>query len=340
MRVDVILDPGTSPWEVRDLGLLAERYGINAVWSSNYPSSRDPFLTLAPLALASTRIRLGPLVVTAYEQHPFKTAKALATLNELCHGRANILIGGPTGVNAAMGMGVERMVGRVRESVEVVRAARPDRPLNYKGKIWQVWNYQPTWATDTAPRVYVGANKPQMMRMAAGVADHIMVGDPLPHRFGSTMAMLDGFLAEAGRTRQQVTVSGLVAWHVKADRAHSVSEARQQLALRGMLDTWYLEEFLTPDECSLVDSNRNAFFKAYKNRSDVVPGVPETVMEKLVDNLSLAGTPADIDQHVERLRVLGRLGLNEVALKLHEDQADAIRLIGERVVPALQTEAA
>ena len=234
-----------------------------------------------------------------------------------------------------MGMGVERMVGRVRESVEVVKAAGPDRPLNYPGKIFQVWNYQPTWATDAPPRIYVGANKPQMMRMAAGVADHIMVGDPLPRRFASTMAMLDGFLAEAGRTRQQVTVSGLVAWHVKADRAHSIAEARQQLALRGMLDPWYLEEFLTPDECSLVDRNRNAFFKAYKNRTDVVPGVPETVLQKLVDNLSLAGTPDDLDQHIERLRALGRLGLNEVALKLHEDQAAAIRLIGERIVPAL-----
>ena len=79
----------------------------------------------------------------------------------------------------AFGMGVERMVGRVRESVEVVKAAGPTKPLNYKGKIFQVWNYQPTWATDTVPRVYVGANKPQMMRMAARVADHIMVGDPL-----------------------------------------------------------------------------------------------------------------------------------------------------------------
>ena len=335
MRVDVILSPDTSPDEVRELGLLAEGYGINAVWSSNYPSSRDAFLTLAPLALASTHIRLGPLVVTAYEQHPFKTAKALATLNELCHGRANILIGGPTGVNAAMGMGVDRMVGRVRESVEVVKAAGPARPLNYKGGIFQVWNYQPTWATDTPPRIYVGANKPQMMRMASRVADYIMVGDPLPGRFASTMGMLDGFLAEAGRTRQQVTISGLVAWHVKADRAESVAEARQQLALRGMLDTWYLDEFLTPDECSLVDSNRNAFFKAYKNRTDVVPGVPEAILQKLVDNLSLAGTPADLDQHVERLLALGRLGLNEVALKLHEDQAAAIRLIGERVVPVL-----
>jgi alkanesulfonate monooxygenase SsuD/methylene tetrahydromethanopterin reductase-like flavin-dependent oxidoreductase (luciferase family) len=174
-----------------------------------------------------------------------------------------------------------------------------------------------------------------MMRMAARVADHIMVGDPLPRRFASTLAMLDGFLAEAGRTRQQVNVSGLVAWHVKADRAQSMAEARQQLALRGMLDTWYLEEFLSPEECSLVDRNRNAFFKAYKNRTDVVPGVPETVMQKLVDNLSLAGTPADLDRHIERLRALGRLGLNEVALKLHEDQAAAIQLIGERIVPAL-----
>ena len=340
MRVDVILSPDTSPGEVRDLGLLAEGYGINAVWSSNYPSSRDPFLTLAALALASTRIRLGPLVVTAYEQHPFKTAKALATLNELCHGRANILIGGPTGVNAAMGMGADRMVGRVRESVDVVKKAGPDKPLNYPGKIFQVWNYHPAWATDTPPRIYVGANKPQMMRMAAGIADHIMVGDPLPRRFASTLGMLDGYLAEASRNRGQVTVSGLVAWHVKADRRQSEFEARQQLALRGMLDPWYLDEFLTPDECNLVDQNRNAFFKAYKNRTDQVPGVPETVLQKLVDNLSLAGTPADLDRHVERLHALGRLGLDEVALKLHDDQADAIRLIGERIVPALQVEAA
>jgi 5,10-methylenetetrahydromethanopterin reductase len=340
MRVVVILDPGTSPREVQELGLLAEGYGINAIWSSNYPSSRDPFLTLAPLALASSHIRLGPLVVTAYEQHPYKTAKALATLNELCSGRANILIGGPTGVNAAMGMGVERMVTRVRESVEVVKAAGPDRPLNYKGKVFQVWNYQPTWATDASPRVYVGANKPQMMRMAAGVADHIMVGDPLPQRFASTMAMLDGFLAETGRTRSGVTISGLVAWHVKADRGRSIAEARQQLALRGMLDPWYLEEFLTPEECGVVDRSRNAFFKAYKDRSDVVPGVSESILDKLVEHLCLAGTPADVDRHIERLLVLAGLGLNEVALKLHDDQADAIRLIGARLVPALLSSAA
>ncbi|MGI9329168.1 MAG: LLM class flavin-dependent oxidoreductase [Gammaproteobacteria bacterium] len=335
MKIDVILSPDTSPAEICELGLLAERYGIQSVWSSNYPSSRDPFLTLAPLALQSKTLRLGPLVVTAYEQHPFKTAKAIATLNELCDGRANILIGGPTGVNASMGMGVERMVGRVRESVEVVQQAGPAEKLNYNGKIFQVWNYQPTWATHVPPRIYVAANKPQMMKMSAQVADNIMVGDPLPGRFSSTMEMLDGYLGEAGRSRNDLRISGLVAWHVKADKAASISEARQQLALRGMLEAWYLDEFLTKDECDLVDRQRNVFFSAYKNKSDQIADVPESILEKLVDNLSLSGTPADLDEHIERLKELGRRGLNEVALKLHEDQADAIRVIGEHLVPAL-----
>lgn len=314
---------------------MAERYGIQSVWSSNYPSSRDPFLTLAPLALQSKTLRLGPLVVTAYELHPYKTAKAVATLNELCDGRANMLIGGPTGVNAAMGMDDKRMVGRVREVAEVVKQAGPQAPLNYNGKIWQVWNYHPTWATHTPPRVYIGANKPQMMRMSAQVADNIMVGDPMPERFSSTMKMLDGFLAEENRVRTDLRISGLIAWHVKDDKAASMHEARSQLALRGMLDPWYLDEFLDQDEVDLVDQKRNDFFKAYKNHSDVVPGVPENVMQKLVDNLGFAGTPAELDPHIEKLKELAKRGLDEVALKLHDDQAHAIKVIGEHIVPAV-----
>jgi hypothetical protein len=59
------------------------------------------------------------------------------------------------------------------------------------------------------------------------------------------------------------------------------------------------------------------------------------VLDKLVGNLTLAGDDRDIDQHIERLRHFRSLGLDEVALKLHGDQAAAIRRIGERVVPAL-----
>jgi alkanesulfonate monooxygenase SsuD/methylene tetrahydromethanopterin reductase-like flavin-dependent oxidoreductase (luciferase family) len=336
MKLDVILDPDSSPQEVCDLGLLAESYGLNAVWTSNYPSSRDPFISLCPLALASSKIRLGPLVVTPYEMHPYKIAKALASLNELCGGRANILTGGPTGVNAAMGMDFSRMVGRTRECFEILKGANPDEPLNYQGKIYQVWGYQPRWATDEPPRVYLGANKKQMTRMATEIADYIMLGDTTSERLQSSLQLIEDNLESHGRSREDVSVSCLIAWHVKENKAESSSEAKRHLALRGMLDLWFLSTFLNEEECKIVDENRANIFKAYKQKTDVIEGVPQEIVDKLVDNLTMSGDHADVDKHIETLRRYRDMGLDEVALKLHENQAAAIKVIGERVLPAFQ----
>jgi alkanesulfonate monooxygenase SsuD/methylene tetrahydromethanopterin reductase-like flavin-dependent oxidoreductase (luciferase family) len=334
MKFDVILDPDSSPDEVCQLGLLAESYGLQTVWTSNYPSSRDPFISLCPLALASSTIRLGPLVVTPYEMHPYKIAKALASLNELCGGRANILTGGPTGVNAVMGMDFSRMVGRTRECVEILKGANPDEALNYEGDIYQVRGYQPRWATDDPPRIYIGANKEQMTHMATGIADCIMLGDTTEQRLDSSLRRIEKDLESHGRRRDDIGVSCLVAWHVKEDKALSSNEARRHLALRGMLDVWFLETFLDEEECRIVDTNRGNIFTAYKQKTDKIEGVPDEIVAKLVDNLSMSGDYRDLDRHLDTLRRYRDMGLDEVAFKLHEDQEAAIRVIGERILPA------
>lgn len=336
MNFDVILDPDSSPDEVRQLGLLAESYGLHAVWTSNYPSSRDPFINLCPLALASSTIKIGPLVVTPYEMHPYKIAKALASLNELCGGRAQILTGGPTGVNATMGADFSRMVGRTRECVEIIKGAKPDEVLNYEGDIFQVRGYRPRWATDEPPFIYVGANKKQMVRLATRIADGLMLGDTTEPRLDSSLRLIEENLESHGRSRDDLQVSCLVAWHVKADKQASLSEARRHLALRGMLDTWFLETFLDEEECRIVDTNRGNIFTAYKQKTDKIEGVPDEIVDKLVDNLSMSGDHEDIDRHVETLRRYSAMGLDEVAFKLHEDQETAIRAIGEHILPALR----
>jgi alkanesulfonate monooxygenase SsuD/methylene tetrahydromethanopterin reductase-like flavin-dependent oxidoreductase (luciferase family) len=339
MHVDVILSPDLSPGEITELGLLAERSGIHAVWASNYPSTRDPFIVLGPLAVASKTLRLGPLVITPYELHPLKISKALLSLNELAGGRAQVLLGGPTGLNGAMGLPTTRMVGMVRETLEILRGVGPDRTLNYRGRIFQVWGYRPTWATQLPPAVYVGANKVQMIAMATRAADAIMIGDVTPAHLAGAVAAIDRGLAAAGRRRVDIRLSGLVAWHVKDDARDSLSEARQQLALRSMLDVETLAPFLSAEECRIVDQHRDVFFRAYKARSDVIEGVPDSIIDKMVENLSCSGAAADVGRHVERLRQFAGMGLTEVALKLHGDAAShatAIRLIGERVAPALR----
>ncbi len=335
MRVDVILPPEVSPAELTELGLLAERCGIRSVWASNYPSSRDPFIGLCPLATTSRTLRLGPLVITPYEMHPYKIAKSLATLNELCGGRANILVGGPTGLMATMGIDPQRMVRHVRECVEILKAVRPDRALDYRGELFEVHGFRPEWATQSPPLIYVGANKPQMLSMAAGLADGVMFGDLVPGRLAEGLRTIDAALVAAGRNRGDVRLSGLVAWHVRDDEQAARNEARQQLALRGMLDRWYLDGFLEEAEIGLVESKRWSFFTAYKRQTPVIEGVPESIIEQMIEHLTCTGTPRDVHRHVERLRGFGELGLTEVALKLHGEPAAAIRAIGEHVVPHL-----
>jgi alkanesulfonate monooxygenase SsuD/methylene tetrahydromethanopterin reductase-like flavin-dependent oxidoreductase (luciferase family) len=173
--------------------------------------------------------------------------------------------------------------------------------------------------------------------MATGIADGLMLGDTTERRLGSSLRLIEDNLATHGRSRDDLAVSCLIAWHVKEDKKLSSSEAKRHLALRGMLDIWFLETFLDAEECKIVDANRANIFTAYKQKTDVIEGVPDAIVDKLVENLSMSGDYDDIDGHIETLKRYRDMGLDEVAFKLHEDQAAAISVIGERILPAFQS---
>ncbi len=176
-----------------------------------------------------------------------------------------------------------------------------------------------------------------MLRMASRVGDGIMLGDMTAPRLSEALAIIDNSLTAAGRRRADIRISSLVAWHLKEDAQQATAEARQQLALRGMLDPWYLEPFLNDEECRFVDTHRGAFFSAYKKKTPVIEDVPDSIIDKIIDNLTCTGDLGSLDAHIARLRSFRDLGLTDIALKLHQDQAAAIRVIGEHVVPALQS---
>ena len=143
MEIDIILNEFTSPNEAAELGLMAEKYGVRGVWASNYGWSRDPFMALSLLADRSSKIRLGPMAISAAELHPLKMANLLFSLNEMSHGRAMIMVGGGGAVLQAIGKERERMLRSVRECLEILKGASPDKTMNYDGKLYKVWGYKP-----------------------------------------------------------------------------------------------------------------------------------------------------------------------------------------------------
>ena len=336
MKIDAILDARAKPQELAELGRLAERFGLHGVWVSSLLDSREPFANLSLLAQTSSRIRLGPIAVNPFDTHPVKIASALLTLNEMASGRASIVIGGGGEALQALGIRPDRRVRAVRECVEIIRAAASGQRVNYAGQLFRVNNLQYRWLESMPPAILVGASQPQMLSMAAACADGSMLSDMPPGPASVAMGTLDSALQAGGRSRAAFDTTVFTAWHVYTDLEHARREARRWLLLRGIFRPWLLAEFLAPGDVDLVMKNQAAFARAFAAGSHIVDGVPERVLDALVDNVTICGSPDDLDPVLMKLRHLKDAGLGGVALRLYTDPAASIRLIGERILPALQ----
>jgi alkanesulfonate monooxygenase SsuD/methylene tetrahydromethanopterin reductase-like flavin-dependent oxidoreductase (luciferase family) len=340
MRLDLVLEPD-SPQRFAELGLLAESLGFGTVWTANHIAARDPFMSFMQLAQQSSHINMGPIAISPYELHPAKIANQLLTLAEQAPGRVRVVVGGGGGTVIGLGMKSDRrammprMVRAVQECVEFLRGAASERPFNYKGEIFEVQGYNPAWSAGPTPTIYVGASRPQMLRMAGRVADGVMMSDVTLPRIAESMQELRKGLARRERPATDFAISNLYAWHVNDDRQIAMREARAKLFVRGMLDDWYISPFLDLGECELVQQHFASFAQAYILGSPVIEGVPDKLVTKLVENLTFTGTPDDIDAFIDEMLAFKSAGLNEFAIRLYDNPEQSIRLIAERVLPAL-----
>jgi len=336
MRIDVILESRFPPETIAELGKLAEHCGLGGVWVSSMLDARDPFVNFTDLARQSSRIRMGPIAVSPFELHPLKMATALLTLNEICGGRAQIVIGGGGGTMTAMGLKPENRLQAMTECVEILKMATTGEPINFKGEVYEVWRYHPSWATSTPPRIYVGSSYAKPHRMAVEKADGVMLSDKMVPQVEQVRSGIDRMLEETGRSPDSFELTNFWAWHVKESREEAEREARIWLVLRGMLEKENNILFMSEEDCDLVTARMPSFFKALARRSPEVEGVPDRILSTLVDHLTSTASIDRLDDEIERLRQFREAGLTQIALRIYDDPAAAIRLLGERVVPALR----
>ncbi len=335
MRIDVIIESNKTPEEVVQLGRLAEQMGLGGVWVANNANGRDAFVNFVPLAQQTDSIAIGPIAVSPQELHPYKMAVSLLTFNELSHGRAQIVVGGGGGTAEAMDKKPHRQVRAVRECVEILELAAEGKPVTYKGELFPIHWLDTTWVTQTPPMVFIGANGPQMLRMAARAGQGIMVSDFTPDRVRWTHKIIDPVLTERGVDPASYPLNNFWAWHVKASAEAARAEARIWLCVRGTIYPDYIRDVVDADEARIVTDNITAFRDAYYQKSPEIKGVPDEIVDKIVDRGTSASALADIDREVERFREFERAGLNQIALKVYGEPDEAIRVIGEHIVPAL-----
>jgi probable F420-dependent oxidoreductase len=139
--------PGPSPAVWR----RAEEVGIDDLWiddhfiTGRHPDvpAYDSWTTVAAMAQATDRVRVGVLVTANPMRHPALLAKIVATIDHLSSGRVNVGLG--AGGNAAefaqMGMDFPSQGERARrvdEACSVLRALWTQDRANFHGKYYRL----------------------------------------------------------------------------------------------------------------------------------------------------------------------------------------------------------
>jgi alkanesulfonate monooxygenase SsuD/methylene tetrahydromethanopterin reductase-like flavin-dependent oxidoreductase (luciferase family) len=234
----------------------------------------------------------------------------------------------------------QKIVRAVREALEIVRgAARGALARGFQGEDFKV-NFPSAypWVKSPPPLVYGTAYRGMMIRMQARIADGVFIGCTPPEVMPQAMAEV-----REGATKRAPGMASLLtttfwAWHLKRDRAEGYRESRRELAWRARkLEAELLAQVLPPDEVKLVRDNYDNCVAAWFDRSGRIAGIPEPIPNRLCEYFTSTGGLEDLEREIERFRMFARAGLTEVALRLHDDPMDALRIIGEHVVPALRS---
>jgi hypothetical protein len=176
-----------------------------------------------------------------------------------------------------------------------------------------------------------------MMRMEARVADGVFVGCTPPEIIEPAMVEVNAGRAKREPGAAPIRVNTFWAWHIKADAAEAYRESTRELPWRARkLDPELVGLYVSPEETQLVRDKFDAYVAAWFDRSGKPKGVPESISKRLCEGLTSTGGLDALDREIERFKRFGRAGLTEIALRLHDDPMDALKIIGEKVVPALR----
>ena len=218
----VELTPEDPTARVAALGERAAAAGFDVAFASCHYNNRDPFLALDRIAAATDDLLVGPGVANPYETHPVTLASRVATLQEATGGRAVFGIGaGDRSTLSNLGIERERPLRRVLETIQVARQLWAGERVDHDGTFVARdagLNYQ----VDPPP-VYVGAQGPDMLRMAGKHADGVLVNAAHPADVGWSAARV----AEGEARREDGAEPDVLAYASVsvAEDAEAASEA-------------------------------------------------------------------------------------------------------------------
>lgn len=231
--------PTVGPFSTREHVLTAARYadalGFDVVWATDhvvlpfdrkspypYPEGGvpqavysagvdwlDPVASLAVIAGATERVRLGTSVIVLPYRNPLVLANETATLDRLSGGRLALGVGAGWIAEefAALGVPFSERGPRTDESIAVLRHLWTAERADFHGRFWSFADVaigtRP--AQQQGPPILVGGNGDPALRRAGRLGDGWHGMDVLLEQAGPKVAAIRRHAEEAGRDPDALT---------------------------------------------------------------------------------------------------------------------------------------
>jgi 5,10-methylenetetrahydromethanopterin reductase len=346
VRFSCGLQPAYPFDETLELISTLDRLGFHACYTADDPSARDPWVVLATAATATTRIRLGPGATHVFLRDPTFIAQALATLDELSHGRTEAVVsfGDPSMLDAYH---VEwrdaRPLRRVREAIDVMRAYLDHGQVDHDGEFFR-YSGLSTIARPVQQRLplLVGAmGGPRSFQLAGQVGDGVQSVGCSRENSEFVVAQVAEGARRAGRDWRQLDIAAAFVAAVSHD-----GEAAKEAA-RIIAATWLTSLPKKLAERHGMDHEQVDRIGAALAAGDVAQAVALTTPE-IAEAFTVAGTP---EECAEKIRTrLVEPGITHLVLAVADpplveaygggrldgvpDLRDQVQLIHDRVFPA------
>jgi probable F420-dependent oxidoreductase len=332
MDFGVVLQCNPPAWRTVELAKQAELAGFSYVWTfDSHLLWQEPYVIYSQILSATHRVIVGPMVTNPATRDWTVTASTFATLNEMFGNRTVCGIGrGDSAVRVINGKPVA--LAELREAIGVIRQLANGEAAAYKDSTLRL-----TWNPGSRLDVYVAAYGPKALALAGEVGDgFILQLADLSVAEWSIRAVREA-AAAAGRAPASVKVCVAAPAYVGADLAHQREQCRwfggmvgnhvADIVTRYGSEGGSVPQALTDYVAGRTGYDYNEHGRVGNTHADFVP-------DEIVDRFCLLG-PAE--QHVEKLRALKALGVDQFAVYLqHDAKEETLRAYADVIIPALR----
>jgi F420-dependent oxidoreductase-like protein len=226
-----------------EFAVEAEKLGLDVCWVAEAWGADAPS-PLGYLAARTERMLLGSGVIQIGTRSPVLIAQTAMTLAQLSGGRFLLGLGasGPQVIEGLHGTPFGHPLGRMRETVTIVRRVFSGEKVSFSGSHHQIPLRRASGELSGKPMrvalppvsvpLYLATLSPKMLELTGELADGWLGTSFVPERADAYLSHLDAGLARSGRTRASLDVcqGAEIALVDEADLAAAVASRKSELA--------------------------------------------------------------------------------------------------------------